>query len=597
MKFKKFTSGALSLAMSAGMLLSGLTTTPTAKAADHRDSNAVDGAQEGDFSDVFAFVDPARPNNVVLAMGVNVFANPNLNRSYRFGEDLLYQMKIDNDSANGLLEDVVVQFKFISTGGGRQRYEVRVGAPAAGFYGPGPNKELDSNIAPLCSGNVYHGAAADAGTAAGGQIVYEGTGGSQCFAGIRDDSFVTDVAQAIFRIGLNPDRAANAENHTQDVYRGFTSTSFGPLRGRPLHVDGSSGVDGFGGFNLTTAAVGVPKNLLRGTGIRDEIQPGRPYNPSLIGVWGTVSRPKSENFSADGTVTHSAHFIQFERMGQQLASTVWNFNRKPANTTPYPAGANWSTATLKDRYNAQGPETDAANWSELIPDSLTVNNTPLSNSNTIAGRALLLTAGGFTAPATGTPLMLPQTVGPNGSTRESNTDSTLMRRLIFPDVMRLNVDLYDGIVRPGAAAGSNTDPILGLLGYGVQNGRRPLDDVTDIYLRMARELTDVKFNETLVLPGIAGLVPGSGVQGSRRTLQCNELNVAIAQSSPLLLQQCEDARIFNVLQGTDWIKTNPLDIPNLTISGDLQQIPASFPYFGVNPTAGEPGTAGFPAQQ
>jgi len=193
--------------------------------------------------------------------------------------------------------------------------------------------------------------------------------------------------------------------------------------------------------------------------------------------------------------------------------------------------------------------------------------------------------------------MLPETVGPNGSTRQTNTDSTLMRRLIFPDVMRLNIDLTDGVVRPGAAAGSNTDPILGLLGYGVQNGRRPTDDVTDIYLRMARELTDVKFPDVLVLPGIVGFVPGSGPQGTRRTLQCNELNVVLGQVSPLLLQACEDARIFNVLQGTDWIKTNPLEIPNLTISGESVPLPAAFPYLGINPTPGEPGTVGFPPQQ
>lgn len=573
--------------------LTGLTSLPTAYAADHRDSNSVDAVQEGDFSDVFAFVDPARPNNVVLAMGVNVFANPNLNRSYRFGEELLYQMKIDNGGSNGLLEDLVVQFKFTSVGGGRQTYEVRIGVPEAGFVGPSPNKELEGT--PICSGSVSYGAANDPSAAPGGQIVFEGQNGAQCFAGVRDDSFVTDVAQAIFRIGLNPDKVANAENHTQDVYRGFTSTVFGPLRGRPIRADLSSGVDGFGGFNLTTAAVGIPKELLRGSGIRDEIQPGRPFNPSLIGVWGTVSRPKMEKFAADGTLTHSDHYVQFERMGQQLASTVWNFNRKPANTTAYAAGPANSTASLKDRYNTQGPETDIANWGELIPDSLTVNNTPNSNNNTIAGRQLLLTALGFTLPVSGTPLMLPSTVGPNGSTRATNTDSTLMRRLIFPDVMRLNIDLTDGVVRPGAAAGSNSDPVLGLLGYGVQNGRRPLDDVTDIYLRMARELTDVKFPDVLLLPGIVGLVPGSGAQGTRRTLQCNELNVQLVLQ-PLLLQACEDARIFNVLQGTDWIKTNPLLIPDLTRSGDTQQIPAAFPYFGLNPTAGEPGTVGFSRQ-
>ena len=143
MNFKKFFARTISMALSLVMLAAGFGSFSTVtRAADHRDSNSVDGIQEGDFSDVFAYVDPARPNNVVLAFGVNVFANPNLNRSYRFGEELLYQMKIDNGGTNGLLEDLVVQFKFTSVGGGRQNYEVRIGVPATGFVGPAPNKEL-----------------------------------------------------------------------------------------------------------------------------------------------------------------------------------------------------------------------------------------------------------------------------------------------------------------------------------------------------------------------------------------------------------------------------------------------------------------------
>ena len=585
MRVRNFATRALALFLMLGTLVTGLNL-PAVYAADHRDSNSVDALPEGDITDVYSFVDPNNPANVVMAMGVNPFLNPNEAPSVRFAEDYLYQFKVDNGGS--LLEDVVVQIRFLSTAGGPQSYEVRIGTPSAGFYGPSPNRELDTPV--VCAGRVDHANAVNQ-TNGIGTATANG-GGTQCFVGVRDDAFVTDVAQAAFRIGLNPNPTANARNHTQDVFRGFVSTMLGPLRGRPLRADLSSGVDGFGGFDLGGIAVSIPKALLRGEGILDDsaaTAAGRQRNNSLIGVWGTVSRPKSESFDDEGVLTHSEEYVQFERMGQQLANTVWIFQQKPANTGP---DSTLSTPQLKDRYNTTGPETDAVNLAPYVPDSLTTTPTNESDGNTIAGRKLLLTAGGFLTPGTGTAYMLSST------SRENNIDRTLMRRLISPDYMRLNIDLTDSVARPGAAAASNNDPIFGILSYGVQNGRRPYDDVTDIYLRMARELTDVKFPAALVLPGVIGLVPGSGPQVDRKTLSCGNLNVASLPGSPAIVNNCEDGRIFAVLQGTDWIKKNPLDMDNLTNQGHDINGTSVFPYLArPHPVPGEAGTTGFPEQQ
>lgn len=576
---------------------------PTTQAADHRDSIAVDALPEGDFTDVFAFVDPAQPSNVILMLPVNPFTNPSELPSARFSEEYLYQMKIDN--AGTPAEDLVVQFA-VHGGRAAQNYDVIIGTPSV--VGPAANVRL-TNGTTLCHGNnVYLGSAATTGQQAD-YIVPTGpnsgtaASGVKCFAGVADDSFQTDVAQAVFRVGLNPNATLNAPNHTQDVFRGFINTSLGPLRGRPLRANGTSGVDGFGGYDLSVLAVSLPKEMLRGTGIRgvsltSSTRP--PADSSLIGVWGTVSRPTTESF--DGfTTTHSNTYEQFERMGQQLANTVYIFSQPPQGFSPLtraqagvpPGTGNLTDSEIKDFFNASGPETDDLFFSRYVPDSLTITNTTGDTSllgNTIAGRAAVLTALGFTTPGTGTPLILPE-AGLSG-----NNNRILLRQLVFPDYMRLDIDQATDGVRRGAAAAGNSSATLAVGKWGIQNGRRPADDVTDLYLRLNRELDDVKFPTTLLVVGITGLVPGSGPQGSRKSLQCTQLAVS---GLPQIVTPCEDARIFVVLQGTDWIETNPLDVNNIANQVSSQRLlESTFPYLGkANPVPGEAGTTNFPPQQ
>ena len=607
MNFNKFAARATSLMLSSALLITSFGNFQTARAADHRDSIAVDALPEGDLTDVFAFVDPANTDNVVLILPVDPFTPPSELPSVRFSEEFLYQFKIDN--GGNAQEDRVVQFN-VHGGRGDQTYDVVIGTPTV--KGPSGNVRISGTT--LCSGSVNTGAAA--GPTMASSIVTDATTGAKCFAGATDDSFQTDVAQAVFRIGLNPNPTDNARNHTQDVFRGFVSTSFGPLRGRPLRADLTSGSDGFGGYDTAIFAVSLPKEQLRGTGIRVPNAQSPTLNPrdsSFIGAWGTVSRPTSESF--DGyTTTHSDTYEQFERMGQQLANTVFIFGPNqdgsathgytaltyaetglPPGNTPY-----LTTGEISDFFNASGPETDNQYFSRYIPDSLKSGG-PLSIlDNTIEGRQTLLTAAGFTAPGgvSGVSLFLPQL--PNGIAQNQN--NRLQRQLIFPDYMRLNLDMLPTLpIERGAGGHSNSDPTLSIASWGIQNGRRPADDVTDIYLRINREIDDVKFPDNLLVLGLgtggaAGLIPGHGAQGNRHTLQCEQLQVTIV--NPQILQPCEDARIFAVLQGTDFIEQLGTDVENAANQVSQQRLlTTTFPYIGLNPVPGEPGTRNFPPQQ
>src|SRR5262249_32868388 len=170
--------------------------------------------------------------------------------------------------------------------------------------------------------------------------------------------FVADLGQ-LFRILTGE----------QDVFRGFTSPVLGSLRGRPLHnttLGLISGVDAFGGFNVSSIQVELPKSLVQGT-------------TSEINVWATVSRPL---FALNGSATSKAgagtsaavasgYYLQFERMGQQLINTIFI----PAN--------------LKDAFNAGIPQNDMAAFGALVPDALTTTDND-GTGNTIAGRAAVL---------------------------------------------------------------------------------------------------------------------------------------------------------------------------------------------------------------
>jgi len=490
-------------------------------ASDHRDSPTADANGEGDITDVFAFLDPNDSSQLVLIMNVNPFAVPAETPSYRFSPNFLYQFKIANDEH--AVEDSVIQAVFenvpTTTCSSGQIVEI---------YGPArPQVTGIRNIVLETSPSVK---------GCTGQTLQQGN--MTVFTGLRDDPFVTDVGQ------LNRILA-----DTQDLFRNFPTFALGPLRGRPVHADGTSGVDGFGGFNVTSIAVELPKGAVEGSGFLG--------TKGLVGIWGTTSMPRGKS-DPDHDHDLDRTFVQFQRVGQQLFKTVF------------------VPSTMRDEYNLSKPEDDTQNWSSLVPDALTTTDND-GTGNTIAGRAGLLTALGFTDASAsnpgighGAPLLLPASF--------NNTNKNLLRVALLPDVLRLNLDLLPSGILPGAAAeGGNADPQLGLGAFGLQNGRRPADTVTDILLQLARQLADVNFPSSLGVPGSGPARPGA-------------LNFAT------------DRRVLAVLQGTDWIKSDG-QVGNVSgnvapFGGNDQPLLAQFPFLAApQPLPGNPGTAGFPPQQ
>jgi hypothetical protein len=399
-----------------GFALGVLTFAPTGEMAkvfgsDHREAPTVDGLQEGDLTDVYTFVDPNDSTHVDFIMNVNPFANAAESGGYAFSPSFLYQFKIDN--TGDAVEDQVIQVVFNQPGQSQ----------TASVYGPAAPTTTGARNTLLTSKPTITGAFG---------TTFGTSSGVQAFVGMRDDPFVFDFAQF-----------TRILNNEQDLFR-----AVGTFRGRPVRADGTSGVDIFAGFNLSSIVVSVPISMIKGSG-------------STINVWATVSQQIPTRHG--GNV-----YQQFERQGQQAFATVF-----------IPSGA------ARDAENFEIPSDDVANYSSLIPDALTTTDND-GSGNTFAARANVLTALGLTALPNGAPLLLP------GST--ALTDKNLLREALLPDVLRLNVTQPYGT--------------LGIGSGGLQNGRILDYDDIDVALQLLRQLADVQFPAGL--PG-GGTGRASGV--------------------------------------------------------------------------------------
>ena len=245
-----------------------------ARAADHRDSPVVDGAPEGDITDVFAFLDPTDKTRIVFAMGVNPFALPALTTSYRFSTGFLYQFKVD--TTGDYVEDYVIQVTFrdsapVTAAG--QTVHVRAGAATPG------NTGAVNTIMQEATVNVTGGV----------NTVLTGNG-VQVFCGLRDDPFTFDFGQF-----------SRIQTGTNQVFRAIASSPIGPLTGRPVDKNGISGIDAVAGLNASYIIVSVPIGAISSANSK-----------AIFNIWGTVSAPYVDD-----------SFVQFERAGQPVFNTVF----------------------------------------------------------------------------------------------------------------------------------------------------------------------------------------------------------------------------------------------------------------------------------
>lgn len=416
---------ALALGLAGAM---GLSIVSGVNASSHREAPLISQDPVADNTDVYAFVSPDAPDTVTLIANwipaEDPAAGPNF---YRFGEDVLYAIHIDNDG--DAVEDVTYEWRFrdeilnpdtflYATGqietlddsdyNYRQRYdvfEVRDGVR---------KRVLTDAIMPPDNVGIstpdYAALAADA--------VYplEGAAG-KTFAGQRDDAFFADIG-SIFDLGqLRP---------------------FLPAY-KPATRDAQEPVDFFSGYNVHTTSIQVPiADLTQG----DE---------DVIGVWSTASRPKVRVFNQNSGANpvNRGRFVQVSRLGNPLVNEV-----------VIPLG-------LKDTFNTLKPAQDAGALSQPADDrGVTI---PLVQDPELAG---LITGlyGVETPPAPRNDLVSIFLTGIEDLNQPANVQPA--------ELLRLNTSTtptpFADQDRLGFLAGQND---------GFPNGRRLGDDVIDIALR------------------------------------------------------------------------------------------------------------------
>jgi hypothetical protein len=396
-------------------------------ASSHREAPLISADPLADNTDVYAFVSPDAPDTVTLIADWIPLEAPNGGPNfYKFGDDVLYRINVDNDG--DAEDDIVYEFRFKTRIQNRQTFLYNTG-PITSLDDPNFNIRQTYSVTRidrqgrhvlgdnLTTPPVNVGARSTPNyDALAGAAIHTLPDGSRVFAGQRDDPFFVDLGSVFDLLGLRPFNAAHV-----------------------IPLPPANGVDGLKGFNTHTIAIQVPKRLLTHDGSlgTDAANPR-----SIIGVYSTTLRRKlriehDRDDRRGDNDDRDEDWVQVSRLGMPLVNEV-----------VIPLGK-------KDRFNASDPRDDQQFASlvlnpepaRLIPVLYPVVQVPPAPRNDIVAIFLTGIAG----------LNQPKNVRPS-------------------EMIRLNM----------AIPPSMSPNRLGLLGGqldGFPNGRRLGDDIVDIELR------------------------------------------------------------------------------------------------------------------
>ncbi len=274
--------------------------------SSHREAPEIAKDPVADSTDTYAFVSPDAPDTVTLITNYvpleGPAAGPNF---YEFGDDVLYEINIDNNGDGS--SDVSYRFNFHTDVRNTSTFSYNT-APITALDSPGWNRrqfytvtkvvggseavigqDLASppcNIGPRSTPDYPRLAEAAVHTLAGGQVV---------FAGQRREGFYVDLG-SVFDLA---------------VLRPFQSFHVMPMAPEP-------GVDATVDLNVHTIAIQVPKKELT----RDGSDPTDPADPrSVIGMWAAAYRRKARVRDQEYD-TQSGPWVQVSRLGNPLFNEV-----------------------------------------------------------------------------------------------------------------------------------------------------------------------------------------------------------------------------------------------------------------------------------
>ncbi|MBE7172456.1 MAG: DUF4331 family protein [Williamsia sp.] len=277
-------------------------------ASSHREAPLIANDPLADNTDVYAFRSPDDPNKVTIIANYIPFQLPQGGPNYySFGEDIRYEIHVDNNAANNTLlngDDIVYRFSFHKTNDdpttffnirlGKQNLKttydlerstdggVNFATVITGGTVPPPN------IGPRSISSPVGLNAPDYNTLMNNAIT-TATTGEKVFCGTADDPFYVDLG-GIFDLGDAP------------------------------RTTGTQPFDGLKCKNVSTIAIQVDISTLQ-KDHKAVSQAANILDPDyVIGVWASASRRKIRTLNGDGTQTSSGAWIQVSRLGMPLTN-------------------------------------------------------------------------------------------------------------------------------------------------------------------------------------------------------------------------------------------------------------------------------------
>jgi hypothetical protein len=404
--------------------------------SSHREAPEISKDPLADSTDVYAFVSPDKPDTVTLVANYVPLQEPAGGPNfYEFGDDVLYQIHIDNNGDG--YADISYQFRF------RSVLEI----PTTFLYNTGPIESLASpnwnrrqfydvsvssggrkrtlarglacppcNIGPLSTPDY---------PALAGEAIHSLGGGITVFAGQRAEAFYVDLG-SIFDLG---------------TLRPFQELQ---VFAKAIGLGAMPGVNTTKFLNVNSIAIQVPISAVT---VKDH---------PTIGVWTSASRQRVRVWDADsGSNWDSGPFRQVSRLGNPLFNEVL-----------VPLGK-------KDLWNSL-PPVDDKQFAQYVTAPELAALLPVLYPGVFPNLAALVKSGKPRADLEAILLTgIPSGIIP-GFTNFTGP--------VLADMLRLNTSIPP----------TSKPNILGVVGgdlAGFPNGRRPDDDVVTIELRAIAGLT------------------------------------------------------------------------------------------------------------
>jgi hypothetical protein len=414
-----------------------------------------------DSTDVYAFVSPDKWDTVTLIANYIPLQGPAGGPNfYSFGDDVLYEIHIDNDGDGQ--DNITYAFRF----------QTRLRDPDTFLYNTGPIKSLGDphwnsrqfysvtriehgkskviarnlpcppcNIGPLSTPNYANLAKL---------AVHDLPGDVKVFAGQRAEGFYVDLGSIFDLANLRPFEELHAQY------------------GMHLFAKGAPGVNATAHLNVHSIAIQVP--------VWDLVRPGKhgvKDAASVIGVWTTASRQQVRVWDErDGENVNSGPFRQVSRLGNPLVNEV---------LIPLGSKDLWNTLPPRDdkRFASYVAHPELAGLLPALYPGVFPNLEKLVKAGTARAdlEAILLTG-------------IPSGIVPNFQNYTGPVQA---------DMLRLNT-----AIRP-----SKKPHELGVIGgdlAGYPNGRRVFDDVVTIELRAIAGVTVPLVDPKFKPDAAAGLV-------------------------------------------------------------------------------------------